>query len=445
MGVVAWARERFANNSTSVKLISAARTVTPLGPIRDYGIYYRAYQDNVVWRACVDEVSTSFAEAPLVAKRRKADKSELLPSNHPLAFMLDHPYPEEKLSGFAFRQRLAVDMRNCGNSAIRIVRSKSGMPVRLWPLRMDLLKIKCKGDGSISHYRYGESTSWRASSLVDGTSPDIPSRADALDLPPGDVIHIKNPDPLDDFWGMPCGGRREIAMDDKASDFVRSYWENNAIPSLLIKLKQKVVPKNVREGIENAFAERYGPGGMRIMAHDADVEIEKISQDLAELKMADIFGHTEARICAAHQVPAIVIGVRIGLMYGTYANYKSARRSFWEETMSPFFQLTNSALTGSLALEFGDDICIESDTAKVEALQESQEDKRRFALDAWNAGAITLNEFNRRNGLSPVPDGDRYKGAQQQPMAPSRKSADPERVPNTPPSSPDQAPVESAA
>lgn len=393
--LIAWARDRFARNETVVRLVSNARTGMPLGPVRDLRVYFRAYEDNTIWRCCVDEKATSYAEAPLVAgvRNRKGLIEPALPGD-PFGELLERPNPEEKLSAYGLRFRLIVDYANCGNAAVRVIRSDFGMPVRLYPLQMLLLKQKAAKSGRVERYVYGDENG-----------------GGKIELPPEDVIHIKAPDPRDDFWGMPPGGRAELRFDDLTNRFALSYWDSGGVPSLLIKIKQAKVSKEKRHQLEDYVSDRYGPQGTRVMAHDSDVEVQPVGSELGALKLAEIFGHSESRICAAHGVPAIVIGARIGLQYGTYANYKSARRSFWEETMSPLYSFIGSELTVQLAAQFGREYVCYSDTKHVEAMQESQEDKRRFGLDGWNAGALTLDEFRTYAGL-PLLGGDqggRYK------------------------------------
>ena len=59
----------------------------------------------------------------------------------------------------------------------------------------------------------------------------------------------------------------------------------------------------------------------------------------------------EARICAAFGVPAIIAGARIGIENGSqYANYSTARRSFYVETMQPLWTAVGAAFTHQIAV-----------------------------------------------------------------------------------------------
>ena len=41
----------------------------------------------------------------------------------------------------------------------------------------------------------------------------------------------------------------------------------------------------------------------------------------------------ESRICAAMQVPPILVGAKVGLDRSTFTNYQEARKQLWEEAI----------------------------------------------------------------------------------------------------------------
>lgn len=374
-------------SGSSVQIVTGSASQLP--PQRDLGPYLRAYHRNVVYAACVDEVATSYAEPPLmVMESDGAGGWAPVAETDQVQALLEAPFPERRMSAEAFRLRLAIDIRSCGNAMVQIVRSRSGLPVRLWPLRIDLVKLRWSRERGL-YLRYGE--------MNCNSGGEQPTFA-PYEIPWSDVLHIKVPDNTGDFWGKPPTCLQEILMDDDASAFVRSYWENDGVPGYILKLK-KITPKTERERIEDAWADRYGRTGKRVAAVDADFDVDKIGSTIEDLRLQDIFGHSECRICVAHQVPVAVVGVRIGLTTINWASYRSARDSFQDETMVPFFRWVGGELTEWATREFGYPYWITSDLTEVMALREDLEKRRRFALDSWNAGAYTLDEFRAAAGL----------------------------------------------
>ncbi len=59
----------------------------------------------------------------------------------------------------------------------------------------------------------------------------------------------------------------------------------------------------------------------------------------------------ETRICAALNVPPILVGFESGLERSTYSNYEEARKSFYQETISPLAQKFSDAFSRGLGVD----------------------------------------------------------------------------------------------
>jgi phage portal protein BeeE len=63
----------------------------------------------------------------------------------------------------------------------------------------------------------------------------------------------------------------------------------------------------------------------------------------------DELGQTcEANICAAFNVPPMMVGVRAGLMRSIQANYEEARRSLYSEAVQPLLSMLSRTFTRDL-------------------------------------------------------------------------------------------------
>jgi hypothetical protein len=97
------------------------------------------------------------------------------------------------------------------------------------------------------------------------------------------------------------------------------------------------------------------------------------------------------------------------LLHSSYANYASARKSFYQETLLPKWQSLESKLTGELAKEFGDYIELRYDLSDIDALQEERKYARDYAIAGWDSGLLTKNEARRIVEEAPVANGDSFK------------------------------------
>ena len=77
----------------------------------------------------------------------------------------------------------------------------------------------------------------------------------------------------------------------------------------------------------------------------------------------------------------------------SFANFATARRVFWEDTLVPQMAFYAEALQQMLLPNFGDpSLFVEFDTSEVEALQENESDKATRRKTYVSGGIMTVNE-----------------------------------------------------
>ena len=90
-----------------------------------------------------------------------------------------------------------------------------------------------------------------------------------------------------------------------------------------------------------------------------------------------------------------------------FANFATARRVFWEDTLVPQMAFYAEALQQMLLPNFDDpSLFVEFDTSEVEALQENESDKATRRKTYVSGGIMTVNEVRQEMNLRPVPWGD---------------------------------------
>jgi HK97 family phage portal protein len=352
------------------------------------------YRKNLIVNACIVEILSSASEPELYAAKVAADGSETrLDRHHPLSVLLRRPNPE--YSQAELLERMMLHAHVGGQWFLHKLRAPRGNIVELWPLRPDRVLIVPGANGLIERFDFkrtdtGSKTPLAAADVIQG---------------------ILRPDYLDDFGALPpmAAAARWIDLDNEAADYLRAFFTNGGQPSALLKFKHQTEEKD-RQRTRELWKERYGAGNWHDVAViDGDWEYVEVGSRPGKLAMDAIFDQTETRICAAFNVPPIIIAVRIGLLRSTYSNYREAKSSWWDEGMSPLYRRIADKLTVGVGHEFGPDIVIRFDFSRVKALQEDQQQKRADAGEGWMAGILTLDQALEMWGLPKVGGADGEK------------------------------------
>lgn len=400
MGWLSRLTERFAapapasDEQILARLLPMWQSARPLPQPHDYRAYAQdGYRRNAIIFACITEISTSAAEPPLQALRLRGEEAVPLPATDPLSLLMARPNPEQ--SRYELLSLVTTHLHVAGNAYLHKVRARNGKPVQLWPLRPDRIEIKPGRNGLIESYAYS----------IGGQPTFIPAE---------DVVHFKmHPDPLDDYYGLsPISVLARFGdLDNSATDFLRAFFLNAGVPGGLLTFKSGRVGKDERERVRQSWRDQFSTskGWHDVGVMDADVTYQELGSVPRKLDLSTVWGVTESRICMVFGVPAVLVGAWIGLQNSTFANYETAQKSLWQETLLPFYVRLADKLTMGVASEFGADRLVRFDLSKVQALQENRALKEERARKNWENGLLTMNEARIEQGYTEVPDGDMRK------------------------------------
>lgn len=350
------------------------------------------YKKNAVVYACIRVLAASAGEPLLKIYRPGKDgKLEDLPE-HPLFALLQRPNP--LMTGFEFIELMATHLSICGQTYWWKERSNANQVIGLWPLRPDRIEpILGTGTGDLLRgWRY-----W-----LDGASFTLPAK---------DVFFVNYPDPGDETGGI-LGGlgplqvlAREVDTDNEATSFVYAMLKNYAMPGVVIQSKAKLNKKEAEE-LRSKFEARYGDmnrGKPAII--DADTTIATLSHNMRDMTFPDVRSLGEARIAAAFGVPAILVGLKVGLDRSTFSNMAEAREYFAETTLSVLWRRLADQVTADLLADFGErGLVALFDTSTVRALQGQQREKAKRYEVAFIRGGITVDEYRQHAlGLDALP------------------------------------------
>ena len=370
-----------------------------LYPDSSYETFARnGYGRNELVFACISEKAQSLPQSVLRVYPTSAGGEPL--ESHRLRQLIAQPNPVT--NEFEFFELSVTYLDLAGNCYWLIQRARDGLPAELWPLRPDLVRIWPSMDPRVWRYGYV----LNPDAVARGQQPDV------VPIPPGDLIHIKYPNPLDPYFGQAPlrPASRASTLDNAATDFVDALLRNHAIPGVVVTTAEATnqeVTNRLKEKWKVAF------GGSRrgepaFLQQGMDVKV--LGLNLRDLEFPDLRTISESRICMALGVPPILVGAKVGLDRSTFTNYGEARVSFWEETVMPLQRRFLEPVRTRLLPEFSGvgraRVELRWDNSDVLALRESEQARWDRATNALARGGVTINDFRRTVGLDKVAGGD---------------------------------------
>jgi HK97 family phage portal protein len=391
-------------------------TLPDIDPVR---VAREGYARNEIVYAAVEERVTSVAKARLRVAVRTPTGPEV-DAEHPAQFLLDEPNPT--LSRFDLLATIELWLCLAGNAYIEKVRDRRGQVVELWPIRPDRVRVLPAPDGRVQGYRV----------QVGGATVELPAR---------DVIHFRARHPYNDYYGMPplLPAAERVDIDVWMRQFISAFFRNAGVPQGLLVIAQRLDDEQ-RRLLQMQFRQNFGgPSGWHsLMVLDgvldaSQARFESMGLPLGQrgLVVPDLDEINEARIAAVFGVPLSLIGTRLGYAASSYANRRSDRQEYTQETILPELERIAGTFTQGLRDEFPPQgrgaWWVEVDTTTVAALQEDENARHQRVREDLLAGVITREEARVLLGLpeQPTQDGTFYVPNNVLPTPASAVASDP--------------------
>ena len=301
-------------------------------------------------------------------------------ADHPLQRLLDAPNPFWT-RGDLWRAT-ETHLSLWGAAFWALERDEDGAIAEIWPLRPDRMRVIPDADRYIKGFVY----------IADGgkLAPYIPE----------DVVWMRYFNPLDEYAGLspiaPLRLSADMGLDALLAN--RKLLQNDSAPGLIIETAANPTDAEVSafyqrwesryQGVEKTRRPALLGAGMtaaNLGFSPRDMEyIESLRWSLEDI--ARVFG-----------VPKMMIG---DLEHTTYSNFSTARRIFWEDTVSAQLALYEDAMQRYLLPHFGDAaLAVKFDLSGVEALKESEENKANRRRLYVETGIMSVDEVRREMGL----------------------------------------------
>lgn len=344
------------------------------------------YGKNEVVFACVNKRAGGFAEAPIAVQGKDGVHH---PGDH-TRLLLNNPNPF--MSEFELWESAMMFYLLGGNAPLMKVRAASRRVVQLWPIRPDHFVIYPHPTKFVDHY-------------------GLKVGCNEYPLAVEDVIHFKTYDPLNPYLGMPLLGAalRQYATDNEATEFTKAFLQNRGMPGVVVTTDDEDMNEEKAERLRAKWWQKFGggrKGGVAFLRKGMDVKT--IGLNMRELVFPDLRLIAETRICAAMDVPPIIVGVKAGLDRATFTNYGQAVQYFEETTVQRDRKRFVSRLNADPDLGRDRDGILVYDTSNVTALRGVRDQELKNTIQGYLTGIFTLNEARKRVGMPAVPDGDKF-------------------------------------
>lgn len=358
------------------------------------------YVKNSVVYSCIRKIATTAPAASLRVERNVDGQREQVESDLVALFQKPNPY----VSGFVFQETIHTFLNLAGECFLIKVASR-GVIKELWFVRPDRIH-PVPSDKKLLGYVY------------------ISEDGQRTPFTPDEIIHIKYPNPLDPWEGLGRGlsplsaAAIETDVDNSSTEFLKAFFENACVPFGLLKSKQILMDDQVKI-IRARMKEQYLGSNQRawheLMILDADMEYQQMAAAPDKMALPEIRALTESRICAVFDVPAVLVGVQVGIKnQGAFneTHIREARKQLWHDKIIPDNQRIAEILTASFGDNLGEGEVIGHDYSQVAILQEDRTARFARANQGYLGGWLTQNEARREAGFNQVDDGDNFKTEQ---------------------------------
>lgn len=343
----------------------------------------RQYSKSLYVFAAVNKIATKISDVDLELHQitsAKGDNTEIM--NHPILDLLTKVNPFQTRSEFL--KTAWINKKVTGEAFWMKVRNNDGDVVELWNLRPDLMTVVTDPKTYVKHYEL-----------------DKEDGGEKVVLAVEDVIHFKDPDPLNPFRGLSplVASKSRIETEEGATIYQRDFFKNNARPDALLVTEQQL-DGDQRTQMTSAWEERHQgrDNTAKIGILEGGMKYQQVSISQREMDYIESMKFTRDDILVALGVPKSVMTTDDT----SYANAETGLRMFLSETIIPEMRQLCEVLNSFLiAPDFGEQYILDFDDPTP-----SDRESLRHDSTAAHGKWATVNEIRAMNDLPPIEGGD---------------------------------------
>ena len=344
------------------------------------------YRKNVVAYQGINKVTSAVAAIPFQLYRRDREVVD-----HPLLNLLKRPNPMQ--SGDALMRALTGFYMISGNSYLEMSTNGRSIPIELYALRSDRMRVVPGDKGVPMKYLYTVGGQPSANWEVDPVTGQ------------SDIIHIKTFHPLDDWYGLSPIEAGAFAVDqhNESMKWMQALLQNSAQPSGALELhNDNELSDEAYNRLKAEIEEKYSgaKNAGRPMLLEGGLKWTQMGLSPQDMNIINQKYSSARDVSLALGVPPLLLNIPGD---STYNNYQEARLAFYEETVIPLAQMICEELNNWLVPRFGDGLELRLDLEAIPAIAEK---RRELWTMADNSTDLTINERRELKGYEPIPGGD---------------------------------------
>ena len=304
--------------------------------------------------------------------------------DHPAQRLLDSVNPH--WTGGDFWRATETYLNLYGIAYWSVERDDMGVPVELWPLRPDRVRLVPDETEYIRGYLYTDHFGKQFS------------------YAPDEMVRLRYFNPLHEYAGLSpiAPARLTLDMGRDALLSNRSGLANDGSPGVVIHTEADYDEQEINRFLEEWESRFSGPlNRLRPVVLSRDMEASQLGFSPKDMEYTSALRWTVEDVARAFNVPKPLLH---DLERATYSNIETARRMFWETCVVPELRFFEEKLTESLLPMFGDrSLLAEFDTTSIEALRESESERAKRIQMYISSGVMTPDEARAELGLGPHP------------------------------------------
>jgi HK97 family phage portal protein len=381
-----WFRTETKESRISRMIASMWGIGSPIYTPRNYEQLARVgFESNsIVYRAIVT-IATACSGIPWVLYHQRRNSRKEIETD-PLLDLLNAPNPRQGTADFI--EALVCYVMLSGNAYVEAVRpSDTRPPMELYILRPDRMRVLPDAKNLIAGYEYN----------ADGQRERFLAE---------EIMHLKLFAATHDWYGLSpiAVAARTVDQLNAANDWNTALLQNMARPpgALVTEASLDAISyERLKEDIDEKYSGSRNAGRPLLLENGLTWQ----SFGLNPVDMDWLEGKREAarEIAIALGVPPEIMG---DARTKTYASYQEARKAFYQETVLPLMDKIKGRFNGWLCPMFNDRYVLDYDKDEIEALHEDRGAVWTSALQAVQAGILTVNEAREKMGYEALPGGD---------------------------------------
>jgi HK97 family phage portal protein len=356
----------------------------PVPPAMKASEYLTAYKSWVY--TAVNAISQEVANIDLKLYKKKRVRGEVQYDEiqeHEAFSLLE--YVNDYMTLYQLIEITQTYIELLGEAYWAKIRDGQGRVSELWPLRPDWVKVLADKGEYIKGYEY------------------VPEGSDkGVRFDKADIIPFKNLDPKNAYRGMGIvkAGAMAIDIDQFSSEWIRTFFFNSALPSLIFTTEKKIPEAEVKRFMKHWNARFKG----RHQAHKVaflggGMKADKISESVTDMQFLEQRKMMRDEILSMFRVPKSIVGITEDV---NRANAEATVRTFMANVIVPRMRKLVGYLNEFYLAEYEEDIFFDF----VDPTPEDTEQKLRIYESGLQNGWLTINEVREEENRPSVQGGD---------------------------------------